>query len=567
MAATCPVVEGFEHGVTANGTGGNVYPTVNAGGTLSIVASRRGAGARALERAASASGGSFQINLPSSSVVVVGVFYVYFTTLSLGATNRQIYNLRNGGNNIAFLGVILTGGSHKFRMTAGAATQDSAAISLNTMYRIDYRATLNDGADTIVVDWSINGAAQTQASGSTVQTTITNLLFGNCTNLGGGETMTCEWDDMALSTTSGDYPIGDIEVVSLAPTNIDLANSNTPTDFQTDGGIDPVAGDFAKLDDAPLTASLTDWIAQDVTGTGKFLQLDIANPVGTPLGVGVSAAVTNDASATCRYEYRSRQSDATEVATQVTINPTTAGAYLRHFIPPPSGGWTNQKLADLVLRFGYSNDVTPLPRFSAFTVSYARAPLLPTGTGQVTAPAGVLAGTGTVKVVGTGAATAPAALLAGTGTVKVTGQGALTAPAALLAGAGTVVSPITGQGALTAPAALVAGQGDVDVAGTGSLTTPAGLLAGQGTVAWPAISGVGALLAPAGLVSGAGKAIVTAAGQLVASAGQLLGSMEPLPVGVNVRFRHRAEGVRMRTKAEGVRMRLSARGDGIKVRP
>ncbi|RSN65404.1 hypothetical protein DMH01_03235 [Amycolatopsis sp. WAC 04182] len=144
-----------------------------------------------------------------------------------------------------------------------------------------------------------------------------------------------------------------------------------------------------------------------------------------------------------------------------------------------------------------------------------------TGTGALTAPASVAAGTGTVPVTGAGATTAPKSTSAATGAVIVAAAGAATAPASVASGAGGVVA--TGTGAATAPTAIANGAGTVVVTGNGALTAPASVASGTGG-AVPAIEGTGALVAPAAVALGAGVVIISGIGHCVAPASVASGS-------------------------------------------
>jgi hypothetical protein len=97
-----------------------------------------------------------------------------------------------------------------------------------------------------------------------------------------------------------------------------------------------------------------------------------------------------------------------------------------------------------------------------------------TGSGALTAPTGVVAGSGLVTVAGSGALTGQACVLAGVGHVAVAGSGALAAPAALVGGTGTVVAAVVGIGALVAPPAVLSGAGRlrVDRPDTGVVERP-----------------------------------------------------------------------------------------------
>lgn len=144
-----------------------------------------------------------------------------------------------------------------------------------------------------------------------------------------------------------------------------------------------------------------------------------------------------------------------------------------------------------------------------------------TGTGGLTAPAGMTSGSGVVGKTGTGALTAPTGIASGSGFQTLDGSGALTAPAGATSGTG--VTDRTGTAALTAPAATVSGTGTQTVIGTGALTAAVGEIDGTGTGTGSIpVTGTGALEAPMPLISGDGDIISgdqNLVGALTAAAG------------------------------------------------
>ncbi|MFW6041830.1 MAG: tail fiber domain-containing protein, partial [Guyparkeria sp.] len=122
------------------------------------------------------------------------------------------------------------------------------------------------------------------------------------------------------------------------------------------------------------------------------------------------------------------------------------------------------------------------------------------GSGEITAPAATMEGTGTVAVSGSGELSAAATVLSGGASVEVSGAGAITAPAARLSGTGSVLDARTGSGAITAPAAKLNGTAAVRVSGSGTLRGGRAALAGT---AETLVSGAGAITAPAAKLSGA----------------------------------------------------------------
>jgi hypothetical protein len=179
-----------------------------------------------------------------------------------------------------------------------------------------------------------------------------------------------------------------------------------------------------------------------------------------------------------------------------------------------SGLWSDWDFAAAALTDGSGNGRNLTAGSTALTA--ATDPALSTtitGTGVLTAPASVAAGTGTAVVAGSGASSAPTSAAAGIGAVVVTASGAAAAPAAVASGAGTAV--VAGTGAAAAPPAAANGTGTVVITASGSLTAPSAVASGTGGLT-PAIEGTGALVAPATVALGAGIVIITGTGACVA---------------------------------------------------
>lgn len=139
--------------------------------------------------------------------------------------------------------------------------------------------------------------------------------------------------------------------------------------------------------------------------------------------------------------------------------------------------WSAQPYAHL-----YSGGLSFPQRTSGpFTLPiFAESPATPvTGTGSLTAPTGLEAGTGTLAISGTATLTALVGLESGSGSAIVSGTATLTAPVGLEAGTGT--ESIPGTASLTAPHGLMAGVGTEIIYGAGGMTEPAGRMAATGT--------------------------------------------------------------------------------------
>lgn len=190
----------------------------------------------------------------ASPATAVARFYVWFN--SLPDVDCELLNFTSTSTlNVRF---IASDGTIRAHTAASGIT-----VTTGRWYRIDAKAVF---ATTRTVDVQVNGVAATQYSAAGSSATCTGISYG--AGIGVSGTYSHYIDDLCVSGTSADYPIGAGLVVPMYP-NADGTHNRSAD------------GDFGKGASAatPVTAGSTDcWQS-------------LANPLSTSIGTNFLGAI------------------------------------------------------------------------------------------------------------------------------------------------------------------------------------------------------------------------------------------------------------------------------------
>ena len=359
------LIEGFEHKVvtSANAFGGaaeyGIWSFSEGTGFMSFPAGRNGA---CLQIAATGTGSRVIKHLNPTNVVVVSF---YFKTTSAGVFNlAQLWT-----TGFALVPVIQMLASGQVRAQMADTTVDTVGSYNNGVWhRVDIRT--NTSANPWVVDWQVDGVAQTS-----IQNTGVSPVMVDGVQLGGSSaTYTCQWDDVVVSATSGDYPLGAHDVLFSVPTGdgTHVAGTNT---IEANDGTDIVSPNaFPLLDEWP--ANLTDYIKQMIAGSGNYAEVTFADaPTGKTIwGVEATAALFSSNTGANNGTTRIVSSAGTTVLDVYTGDMSeTSLNYIRGMVTDPGGGgWTKADYDGLKARVGFSTNVSAsVPFWSALLLQYA----------------------------------------------------------------------------------------------------------------------------------------------------------------------------------------------------
>jgi hypothetical protein len=373
--ASPTAVTGFEHG-TVDATGGGLFSNVN------------GTGVSADNGVARSGSYSLKIDDPaganhSARIAAAGntaVVRLYLRLASLPAADvAELMSVDLAAGADLRLGYQASSGRLTIRFGNGALTSASTTVTAGTWYRIGLRVTANTNPRT--VDWQIDGASQASVSSAVAASVVNTVRFGSTVN---ADAYTANYDDVIISATSGDYPLGAGSVLGLRPNG--MGTSVTPGSFRHEDGSAIDANTYLRLADDPLSIA-TQYVRQQVIGAGDYLELTMADTAASCI-VGVSGIVAYRAAGTPVDNGKASLFDgATErVLFSGDMSQTTL-QYVSAMVPPAGGNWTTSEVNGLIARVGYSSDVTPNPYWDALMLEVATGNSLP-GTVTITSTAG-----------------------------------------------------------------------------------------------------------------------------------------------------------------------------------
>lgn len=318
---------------------------------------------------------SLRLNKTSSSVlwirrttdlggltVMVGV--IYFRIAAVAATTTQLFRVNTNATEDLVFGLD-TSNRISVAIGAGTAQNSGTAISGATWYRVEFRFTMNLTQYTCDWGWATgNGdlARMTQALGSTGQASTTSVGFEVGSE--GTATHDVQYDNIVLSGTSADYPMGPVKIEKLTP-NADGTHALNAHITASGGGTTNL---FQEVDDCigTGTTDTTTYCNQGTIGTSDYAEFLFTDTTlmqvwGVSASVGISAAGT----AANVQQWKSNVNNGTiaDISTNASGGGTSANLrYIYKLVAIPSGGWTIPLVNGLRARWGYAGDVTPNPR-------------------------------------------------------------------------------------------------------------------------------------------------------------------------------------------------------------
>ncbi len=365
---------GFEHGaVSAAGLG--IFSAVTANVTADNAVARTGSySLKVVDTGGAATNASMAIGTG------VAVARVYFRLASLPAANvTELLKLDAAAGGDLILGYQASSQKLTIRFGAAAVTPAASIVSAGTWYRIDLRLVANTNPRAGA--WQIDGVAQTPISAAGTASTVSTLRLGSTVP---ADAFTANYDDVLISATSGDYPIGDGTVVGLRPDG--MGTNSTPGSFRNDDGTAIDANTYGRLDESPMT-SLADYVRQQTIGANDYVEVTFGD-TSTTCVVGVSGLLAYHAAGTAADNGKTSIFDgSTERVVLSGDMSVTALTYVSVIVAPASAPWTPSAVNGLKARIGYSSDVTPNPYWDGLLLEVATGIYVP-GTVTVTSTAG-----------------------------------------------------------------------------------------------------------------------------------------------------------------------------------
>jgi len=366
---------GFEHGA-ASTAGGGLFTTINgAGVTIDSALSRSGAYSL---RIADAAGSAHNASVSVGTAVAVMRFYVRLAALpAADVTELAVFDAAAGTD--LRLGYRSASQALSLRFGGAAANVSTAPITAGTWQRLDIRFTANTNPRT--ADWQVDGVAQTAVSTGGASTTVSGIVFGSTV---AADAYTASYDDLLVSGTSAEFPIGDGSVVALRPDA--MGTSNNPGSFRHEDTSAIDASTYLRLDDDPLSGT-AQYVRQQFGTAADYIELTFQDTALTCIS-GLSGIVSyHSAGAGANDGKTSLFSGATERVIYAGDMSEVSLFYRSATIAPPGATWTTGAVNGLVGRFGYSADNNPSPHWDGLLLELATGSAAP-GTVTVTATAG-----------------------------------------------------------------------------------------------------------------------------------------------------------------------------------
>jgi hypothetical protein len=354
---TLKAICGAECGLAATGTAsGGVEHWAEASGSVSVVTSgpskmRSDRAYRFNPTAGTATLLHTFRTAVGSPATVVGRCYLYFATLP--DVDHAPISLNSGAGKFGRLFFESTDNT-LYCDANGTRPGSGFTVTTGVWYRIDLKVVFNT---TITVDAQINGTTLTQATAAGASETGTSVRFGNS---GGTPTYDYYIDDIAISGTSGDYPLGPGTTVGLYPSGDGAHSYSATTDFLDGGDAQAaLAASGSEVDtwlslrskaDGGLSASVdtANYVTNATGGTTEYLRWNFEDlPTGVASVNGVASVSTHHAQSATANAQSMKIIDVSAVAPEMSVLGTFSGG------PPANTAATGVDLSATTIHVVY----------------------------------------------------------------------------------------------------------------------------------------------------------------------------------------------------------------------
>lgn len=333
------------------------------------------------------SGGTAGNSLPSNTAILVGRLWICVESqVNAGSDAPVVMQVGTTNGNVNFT---YTESNGNLAVTVGAGSAQTAlgAISLGVWTPIDFR--INTSGPTWSCDWKVNGVSQTQATVTATTGSITQIILGPTSVFN----INISYDDIVLSTTTTDYPLPDMHLVSLpvriSGTHVGSANFNQTINNGTTL-IAISTPENLLMDLPPTVSSSTDAVAQITASSSSYLEflhattsyLNIYAVKHIIAGWQANASATTFAITLVSGSTSGLTlgSPATPISPSFQNSTTTLSWANKIYSMSPSGVmWTPTLVNSLLTRLGWATTVTGDPGINAAYIEVAASgiPLIP----------------------------------------------------------------------------------------------------------------------------------------------------------------------------------------------
>lgn len=367
---TLAYADGFEHQTldTARFGGGvttGLYDNVANAAGMSFIAGRW-PGSLALRVNAAV---TTRVRRPVANSTGVRIVSAYFRLSGHPSTSSPIFDMGIGGTGMDIRAA--TDGT--IFPTVGGVTKTGTSVDYcdNQWHLLDLF--VDTRANPWLVDWAIDSIPQTQASQAIAADTssVSNFFCGQVTNPG----QFIDYDDVAHSSTLGDYPLGPHRVISFVPTHDRIHNAGANVIEDQAGNDIGVVTAWDLVDEWP--ANTSDYIQQVAIGSVNRASVGF-EAIIDPIIWGVCGIAAMFSSGTTANVATTRFIDVDDNnvlpaiysagdMSEITLN------YRTNLADAPAGGWTIAAVNGLGMRVGFATSVGSFPRWSALMMVVAVA--------------------------------------------------------------------------------------------------------------------------------------------------------------------------------------------------
>lgn len=360
-------ITGFEYGVATPVVSGTGICDVKTG-SPTIVSGTAHSGSYSLMIGTAAA--TTNIGWSASGTVNVGVFYFMWHTIPSGTASVARLTVAAGASPYIMFDPAATALFPRIT-NDGSRT---AALAADTWYRIDYYG--NCGLGTTTLDMQLNGTAVTQQTLAQSATTFNGNYWGWTQS--GAVSGQVFYDDIIVSATVADYPIGAAEVVGLSPSS-DGTHVTSANTIEFQDGTDVANGTattnaYTAVNTVPMGGT-TSYLRQAGTGT-YYAELKL-NSTQTSI-IGAAAMLAYRSSTTTADNGACYIINGAGATTTVWGNPTTRSDYSEtstfYKQVVMTNPITSATINDYKWRCGNSSDVTPNPWWLDLMLEVAYTP-------------------------------------------------------------------------------------------------------------------------------------------------------------------------------------------------
>lgn len=257
-----------------------------------------------------------------------------------------------------------------YAVANGTKGATGVAVEANSRYFLDIK--IDTTNNPWLVDVQVNRVACGQASSATAADLTAQAISLGDTNATG--TKVILFDDILVSVTPPDYPIGDGRVISYVP-NVDGTHTATSTNIVKGTAAIPVGAAitsattdaFNWVNARPIGGGATDatrLINQQTLSATQYAEVGFEDSVEPLPPRAVEVLSADQQAATTAGDMQIRLVD-NSIELPALIRPNAAGVITDRYVTGQfreaigSGAWTLARFNALKIRFGYSGDATP----------------------------------------------------------------------------------------------------------------------------------------------------------------------------------------------------------------